>query len=146
VLCTVEICSEVTRRFPSLKLLDGIPVAQAIQFDVQAADLEATAKLARLPARVKGNFFDQESSQMAANDFLARYGESRDFATIRSFVLMFVLSPIDFSRRSMLIVLPFLTSMMILHCSPFRSASVSTPSTAVKEPMPTIVEQMIGEI
>jgi hypothetical protein len=53
-------------------LLDGTPVAQAIQFDIQAADLEATAKQAQLPARVKGGFFDQDSSRMAANDFLGQ--------------------------------------------------------------------------
>lgn len=53
-------------------MLDGAPVAQAIQFDIQAADLEATEQQARLPASVKEGFFDQESSRIAANDFLGR--------------------------------------------------------------------------
>lgn len=70
--------SEVTRRFPTLKLLDGVPVAQAIQFDIQAADLEATAKQVQLPARVKGSFFDQDSSRMAANDFLGAFFQTFD--------------------------------------------------------------------
>ncbi|KAI8582672.1 hypothetical protein K450DRAFT_226374 [Umbelopsis ramanniana AG] len=69
----VQYRSEVTRRFPTLRMLDGAPVAQAIQFDIQAADLEATEQQARLPASVKEGFFDQDSSRMAANDFLGSF-------------------------------------------------------------------------
>ncbi|KAG2186604.1 hypothetical protein INT44_002828 [Umbelopsis vinacea] len=69
----VQYRSEVTRRFPTLRMLDGAPVAQAIQFDIQAADLEATAQQARLPASVKEGFFDQDSSRMAANEFLGSF-------------------------------------------------------------------------
>ncbi|KAH8553257.1 hypothetical protein BGW37DRAFT_485046 [Umbelopsis sp. PMI_123] len=65
--------SEITRRFPTLRMLDGAPVAQAIQFDIQAADLEATEQQAKLPARVKEGFFDQDSSRMAAHDFLGQF-------------------------------------------------------------------------
>ncbi|GAB5593395.1 nuclear mRNA export [Umbelopsis nana] len=70
--------SEITRRFPTIKLLDGAPVAQAIQFDIQAADLEATAQEAPLPARVKAGFFDQDSSRAAAHDFLGRFFQTFD--------------------------------------------------------------------
>ncbi|OZJ06377.1 hypothetical protein BZG36_00730 [Bifiguratus adelaidae] len=69
--------SEVTRRFPTLKVLDGVSVAPSISFDVQAEDIQ-NAKGLKLADEIKPSFFDNDGTKSAAYDFCGRYFSSFD--------------------------------------------------------------------
>jgi hypothetical protein len=58
----------MVKRFPSLVLLDGIPVQLS---EAEIATVHKTGRV--LPADNKPNFFDNEVSQHAAIDFISKY-------------------------------------------------------------------------
>ncbi|KAK9709232.1 nuclear mRNA export, poly(A)+RNA binding protein, variant 2 [Basidiobolus ranarum] len=64
--------SEITRRFPFLKVLDQIPVGPTIQFDVSEVESVATGD-AVLPAPIQKGFVDSEGTNAMVTDFLTRY-------------------------------------------------------------------------
>lgn len=71
----VEYRSEITKRFPSLKLLDGAPIAQGITFDVGTEDaLGSNAPIrVQLPAPIAPGFYENETIQSTAMDFLGNF-------------------------------------------------------------------------
>lgn len=58
----------MVKRFPSLVLLDGVPVMLS---EAELATVHKTGRV--LPVDTKPNFFDNEVSQAAATDFISRY-------------------------------------------------------------------------
>ncbi|ORX90331.1 hypothetical protein K493DRAFT_318067 [Basidiobolus meristosporus CBS 931.73] len=64
--------SEITRRFPFLKVLDQIPVGPTIQFDVSEVESVATGDTV-LPASIQKGFVDSEGTNAMVTDFLTRY-------------------------------------------------------------------------
>ncbi|KAL1922051.1 uncharacterized protein VTP21DRAFT_10693 [Calcarisporiella thermophila] len=64
--------SEITRRFPSLKMLDGQQVLPSIQFDFGETEFASDGKVT-LPETVKGNFFDSDGTRIAIQDFLTKF-------------------------------------------------------------------------
>lgn len=75
----IEYRSEITKRFPSLKLLDGQPLAQGISFDI-GDDSRSNAQEGRvqLPADIVGGFYENENIQATAMEFLGRYFPAYD--------------------------------------------------------------------
>lgn len=75
----IEYRSEITKRFPSLKLLDNQPLAQGITFDI-GDDPKANGSAGRteLPAPIVGGFYENETIQATAMEFLGRYFPAYD--------------------------------------------------------------------
>ncbi|BFZ53222.1 nuclear mRNA export, poly(A)+RNA binding protein [Savitreella phatthalungensis] len=69
----VEYRSEITKRFPSLKLLDGVAVSQGISFGVPDEEVAAAEKSAKLQIPIRREFYENESVQSTVNDFLGRF-------------------------------------------------------------------------
>jgi nuclear RNA export factor len=71
----VEYRSEVTKRFPGLKMLDMEPIAAGISFDVDSPDEPSKASSSRtpLPVSVIPSFYESDSVQAAAMDFLGKF-------------------------------------------------------------------------
>lgn len=64
--------SEITRRFPNLKLLDMVPVTQAIQFDVKDSLVNNSGKIV-LPKNISNNFFESDLTRNTVMRFLEKY-------------------------------------------------------------------------
>ncbi|KAG5438943.1 hypothetical protein PCANB_002273 [Pneumocystis canis] len=64
--------SEITRRFPNLKLLDMVPVIQAIQFDIKDTAIDASEKIV-LPEKISGSFFESDLTRNTVMGFLEKY-------------------------------------------------------------------------
>lgn len=76
----IEYRSEITKRFPSLKLLDGKPIAQGISFDIddQASKANGADRGVELPAPITGGFYENETIQSAAMTFLGSFFPAYD--------------------------------------------------------------------
>ncbi|KAF9431668.1 nuclear mRNA export, poly(A)+RNA binding protein [Entomortierella beljakovae] len=68
--------SEITKIFPSITILDQVPVAPKISFGL--GDLIKANIKPALPAPIKGNFFDNPGTQSTVLEFLTRYLELYD--------------------------------------------------------------------
>ncbi|KAG5513958.1 hypothetical protein PMAC_000580 [Pneumocystis sp. 'macacae'] len=64
--------SEITRRFPNLKLLDMVPVTQAIQFDIKDSAIDSSQKSALLE-RICSSFFESDLIRNTVMTFLEKY-------------------------------------------------------------------------
>ncbi|CCJ30154.1 unnamed protein product [Pneumocystis jirovecii] len=64
--------SEITRRFPNLKLLDMVPVTQAIEFDIKDSAIDNSGKVALLE-RICSSFFDSDLTRNTVMSFLEKY-------------------------------------------------------------------------
>lgn len=75
----IEYRSEITKRFPSLKLLDGQPIAQGISFDIgDDSTKPGSSGRIELPAPIVGGFTENETVQATAMDFLGRFFPAYD--------------------------------------------------------------------
>lgn len=75
----IEYRSEITKRFPSLKLLDGQTIAQGISFDIgDDAQAEKDAGRIKLPAAISGGFYENETIQATAVNFLGQFFPAYD--------------------------------------------------------------------
>ncbi|CCG82111.1 mRNA export factor mex67 [Taphrina deformans PYCC 5710] len=75
----IEYRSEITKRFPSLKLLDNQPLAQGITFDIgDDPKTSENAGRVELPAAIVGGFYENETIQATAMEFLGRYFPAYD--------------------------------------------------------------------
>ncbi|KAG4305696.1 hypothetical protein PORY_000606 [Pneumocystis oryctolagi] len=63
--------SEITKRFPNLKLLDMVPVAQAIQFGVK--DSAVNLRKVVLPEKICSSFFESDFTRNTVMQFLEKY-------------------------------------------------------------------------
>ncbi|KAF9116825.1 nuclear mRNA export, poly(A)+RNA binding protein [Mortierella sp. AM989] len=68
--------SEITKLFPSISILDQIPVAPKITFGL--GDIIKDDVKAALPVPIKGNFFDNPDTQATVLEFLTSYLELFD--------------------------------------------------------------------
>lgn len=63
--------SQITKMFPSLQVLDQLPVAPKISFGL--GDIASdTVSSSTLPMPIKGNFFDSPGTQAMVLEFLTR--------------------------------------------------------------------------
>ncbi|EMR10773.1 hypothetical protein PNEG_00921 [Pneumocystis murina B123] len=64
--------SEIIKRFPNLKLLDMVPVAQTIQFDIKDSSINNFGKTI-LPKKICGSFFESDLTKNTVMAFLEKY-------------------------------------------------------------------------
>lgn len=75
----IDYRSEITKRFPSLKLLDGQAIAQGISFDIgDDSNPAASAGRVQLPAPIVGGFYENETIQATAVNFLGQFFPAYD--------------------------------------------------------------------
>ncbi|ORY87606.1 hypothetical protein BCR37DRAFT_353284 [Protomyces lactucae-debilis] len=77
---SVEYRSEITKRFPGLKMLDGQPIAAGISFDVDGVDEvgRADASRTKLPLPVIPSFYETETVQATVMEFLGSFFPAYD--------------------------------------------------------------------
>ncbi|KAG0224597.1 nuclear mRNA export, poly(A)+RNA binding protein [Actinomortierella wolfii] len=69
--------SEITKMFPSLQMLDQVPVAK-ISFGIGDISQETDKASKRLPAPVRRNFYDSPQTQATVEGFLTKFFELYD--------------------------------------------------------------------
>lgn len=70
--------SEITRRFPSLTLLDQVLLTPSVQFDINADAVTPVPGKLSLPAPIKGGFFDAQVTREMAMNFVQTYLNAYD--------------------------------------------------------------------
>lgn len=73
----IEYRSEITKRFPSLTILDRQAIAQGIVFDI-GVDPQSNAGRVELPVAIKGAFYQDETIQATAANFLGQFFPAYD--------------------------------------------------------------------
>jgi len=68
----IEYRSQVTKLFPTIQVLDQTPVGPKISFGLGDVAPGATPAVQRLPAPVRGNFFDSPGTEALVLEFLTR--------------------------------------------------------------------------
>ncbi|GJJ70518.1 nuclear RNA export factor [Entomortierella parvispora] len=69
----IEYRSRVTKMFPTIQVLDQIPVGPKITFGLGDVASSATPATQRLPAPVRGNFFDSPGTESLVLEFLTSF-------------------------------------------------------------------------